>query len=271
MSHDLRTPINGIRGMVEISRHCAGDEAKQEECREKILAASGFLLDLVNNVLDMNKLESGEIQLEHTSFDLESLLQETTSVIEVQAAEHGITLRHDPWAGRFAHPRLIGSPVHLRQVLQNVSSNAIKYTPTGGTVQLGVRELEPSDGAVWFEFTCADNGIGMSESFQKHVFEPFAQEDASARTSYSGTGLGLSITKELVEQMNGSIRFESTQGMDALFTIRLPFCVDTEAPVSQPPQPAPADIRGVRVLLVEDNALNMEIAQFLLETAGAVV
>ena len=205
--------------MVEISRHCAGDEAKQEECREKILAASGFLLDLVNNVLDMNKLESGEIQLEHTSFDLESLLQETTSVIEVQAAEHGITLRHDPWAGRFAHPRLIGSPVHLRQVLQNVSSNAIKYTPTGGTVQLGVRELEPSDGAVWFEFTCADNGIGMSESFQKHVFEPFAQEDASARTSYSGTGLGLSITKELVE----------------------------------------------------DNALNMEIAQFLLETAGAVV
>ena len=161
--------------------------------------------------------------------------------------------------------------MHLRQVLQNVSSNAIKYTPTGGTVQLGVRELEPSDGAVWFEFTCADNGIGMSESFQKHVFEPFAQEDASARTSYSGTGLGLSITKELVEQMKGSIRFESTQGMGTLFTIRLPFCVDTEAPVSQPPQPAPADIRGVRVLLVEDNALNMEIAQFLLETAGAMV
>ena len=110
----------------------------------------------------------------------------------------------------------------------------------------------------------------MSESFQKHVFEPFAQEGASARTSYSGTGLGLSITKELVEQMNGSIRFESTQGMGTLFTIRLPFCVDTETPVSQPPQPAPADIRGVRVLLVEDNALNMEIAQFLLETAGAV-
>ena len=271
MSHDIRTPINGIRGMVEISRHCVGDEEKQEECRRKILDASGFLLELVNNVLDMNKLESGEIKLEQVPFDLCQLVQETNSVIEIQAGEHGVTL-HDQGV-QAQHTRLIGSPVHLRQVMQNIESNAIKYTPDGGSVTVACREVSCQDGIMQLEFTCRDTGIGMSEEFQKRAFEPFAQEDANARTAYSGTGLGLAITRELVERMGGTIAFESKRGKGTAFTIGLPLRIDPEAAAPQQPEPEaqPDSIAGAKVLLVEDNELNMEIAQFVLESAGAQV
>ena len=271
MSHDVRTPINGIQGMVEISRHYVGNEAKQEECRQKILSASGFLLELVNNVLDMNKLESGEIRLEEVPFDLRSLVQETNSVIEVQAGEHGVTLLDHGVEAE--HPHLIGSPVHLRQVLQNIASNAVKYTPEGGTVTMSCREVAAENGVAMLEFLCADNGIGMSEEFQKHAFEPFAQEDASARTAYSGTGLGLAITHELVEQMGGTISFESARGKGTTFRIQLPLRIDASAAAPQPVAEGTqaGSVQGAKVLLVEDNDLNMEIAQFLLESSGAKV
>ena len=274
MSHDVRTPINGIRGMVEISRHYAGDEAKQEECRQKILSASGFLLDLVNNVLDMNKLESGEIRLEQLPFDLKQLVEETVSVTEVQAQERGIRLVYSGVQG--AHTGVIGSPVHVRQVLQNIASNAIKYTPEGGSVTLECCETLCTDGQVTYNFRCTDTGIGMSPEFQQKAFEPFAQEDSSARTAYSGTGLGLAITKELVEQMGGQITFTSQQGKGTVFVIGLPFRLDPDAKhraqTEQTAQPAAASgVRGAKVLLVEDNDLNMEIANFLLENEGAIV
>ena len=270
MSHDVRTPINGIRGMVEISRHYPGDEQKQEECRQKIMDASGFLLELVNNVLDMNKLESGEIQLEQVPFDLVQLVEEAAVMIDVQAREHGVQILTHGIQGE--NTRLIGSPVHLRQVLQNISGNAVKYTPAGGRVEFRIRQLSAENGVAHYEFICRDNGIGMSEEFQKHAFEPFAQEDASARTVYSGTGLGLAITKELVERMGGEIWFESTPGKGTTFYIRLPLRID-DTPVQPPcskPEPQPS-IAGTKVLLVEDNELNMEIAQFLLENEGATV
>ena len=275
MSHDVRTPINGIRGMVEISRHYAGDEAKQEECRQKILSASGFLLELVNNVLDMNKLESGEIRLEQQPFDLRRLVEETVSVTEVQAQERGIRLQYNGVQGE--HTAVIGSPVHVRQVLQNIASNAIKYTPEGGSVTLECCETLCANEQATYSFRCTDTGIGMSPAFQKHAFEPFAQEDSSARTAYAGTGLGLAITRELVEQMGGQITFTSQQGKGTVFVISMPFRLDTEAQAAadarQAAQPAAADsgVRGAKVLLVEDNDLNMEIAQFLLENEGAIV
>lgn len=272
MSHDVRTPINGIQGMVEISRHYAGNEEKQEECRQKILAASGFLLDLVNNVLDMNKLESGEIKLEHRPFDLQKLLADTESVIDIQAREKGVELVCSNVQGE--HLQVLGSPVHLRQVVQNIVSNAVKYTPAGGTVTVQCRECGMQDGVATFALTCADNGIGMSEEFQKKAFEPFAQENCKARTAYAGTGLGLAITKELVDQMGGSIRFESRQGEGTTFFLTLPLEVCTDAvpvPEAAPEPERAASIAGVRVLLVEDNELNMEIASFLLENAGAIV
>lgn len=271
MSHDVRTPINGIQGMVEISRHYIGNEVKQEECRQKILDASGFLLDLVNNVLDMNKLESGEIQLEEVPFDLEKLVRETNSVIEIQAGERGVAL-HDHGV-RVEHTHLIGSPLHLRQVMQNIESNAVKYTPEGGSVTVGCNEVDSENGIATLEFVCSDTGIGMSKEFQKHAFEPFAQENANARTAYSGTGLGLAITKELVEQMGGTIEFRSRPGSGTTFVVQLPLRIDAKADAQkeQSAQPQAGSIRGAKVLLVEDNELNMEIAQFLLESEGAVV
>lgn len=271
MSHDIRTPINGIQGMVEISRHYAGDEAKQEECRKKILNASGFLLELVNNVLDMNKLESGEIQLEEVSFDLRELVQETNTVIEIQAGEHGVAL-HDHGV-EAEHTRLIGSPVHLRQVMQNIESNAVKYTPEGGTVDVSWHEIDAENGVATLEFVCADTGIGMSAEFQKHAFEPFAQEDANARTAYSGTGLGLAITHELVERMGGTLRFESERGKGTTFTIQLPLRIDAAAcvPHADGQETNAGSVQGANVLLVEDNDLNMEITQFMLESSGVHV
>jgi len=271
MSHDIRTPINGIRGMVEISRHYAGDEVKQEECRQKIMDASGFLLDLVNNVLDMNKLESGEIQLDEIPFELEKLVRETNSVIEIQASERGVAL-HDHGV-KAEHTHFIGSPVHLRQVIQNIESNAVKYTPEGGSVTVSCREVAAENGIATLEFVCTDTGIGMSKEFQQRAFEPFVQENTSARTAYLGTGLGLAITKELVERMGGTIDFQSRQGKGTTFVVQLPLRIDASACAPQQAGTAQAagTVQGAKVLLVEDNDLNMEIAQFLLESEGAEV
>ena len=275
MSHDVRTPINGIRGMVAISRHYAGDETKQEECREKILSASGFLLDLVNDVLDMNKLESGSVQLEERPFSLGEVMESVLSIIEIRAGERGVVLHREVMD--VVHDRLIGSPLHLRQILLNISSNAVKYNHPGGSVAISCRELPPADpavrGPVTFTFTCADTGVGMSQEFQTRAFEPFAQEDTTVHSTYSGTGLGLPIAKELVEHIGGSISFVSQQGKGTTFTIVLPFLPDPDS--AAPAAPVPVEelpsIAGARVLLAEDNDMNREITRFVLEKQGVQV
>ena len=275
MSHDVRTPINGIRGMVAISRHYAGDEAKQEECRENILSASGFLLDLVNDVLDMNKLESGSIQLEERPFSLSEVIDSVLSIVQVRAGERGVALHREVMD--VVHDRLIGSPLHLRQILLNISSNAVKYNHPGGSVAISCRELPPADpavrGPVTFTFTCADTGVGMSQEFQTRAFEPFAQEDTTVHSTYSGTGLGLPIAKELVEHIGGSISFVSQQGKGTTFTIVLPFLPDPDS--AAPAAPVPVEelpsIAGARVLLAEDNDMNREITRFVLEKQGVQV
>ena len=270
MSHDIRTPINGIRGMVDISRFYKDDQVKQEECRNKIMLASSFLLDLVNNVLDMNKLESGEVRLEQKPFLLSRLLKETSGVLDMQARECGITLNIVNEAAE--HDHLIGSPVHLGQVLQNIIGNAIKYNNDSGTVDVTCREISYDGNTAGLEFVCADTGIGMSEEFQQHAFEPFAQENESARTSYAGTGLGLPITKELVEQMGGSISFKSAPGEGTEFRIVIPFVIDTEEKPDEAALDKPDDlemVNGAKILVVEDNDLNMEIVEFILRNHGA--
>lgn len=269
MSHDIRTPINGIRGMVDISRFYKDDQVKQEECRNKIMLASSFLLDLVNSVLDMNKLESGEVKLEEKPFRMSRLLKETSGVLEMQARECGITLNVCNEADE--HDYLIGSPVHLGQVLQNIIGNAIKYNNDSGTVDVTCREISYDGNTAGFEFVCADTGIGMSEEFQQHAFEPFAQENESARTSYAGTGLGLPITKELVEQMGGSISFKSAPGEGTEFRIVIPFVIDTEEKPDEAALNKPDDlemVNGAKILVVEDNDLNMEIVEFVLRNHG---
>ncbi len=269
MSHDIRTPINGIKGMIEISRYYAGDEEKQEECRQKIVSASSFLLDLVNNVLDMNKLESGQVRLEQKPFDLLELFRETVSLVEVQAVECQVDFQVDVCKG--VHWNVLGSPLHLRQILQNIMSNAIKYNREGGTVHVSVEETGSTRKMAIFVFTCQDTGLGMSEEFQKRAFEPFAQENASARTSYAGTGLGLPIAKELTEKMGGSIHFTSQQGQGTTFTIELHFKLADHVEDKEDSEDQDICLDGIHVLLVEDNDLNMEIAQFILENAGAAV
>ena len=270
MSHDIRTPINGIRGMVEIGDRCPEDMARQADCRKKIWEASTMLLELVNEVLDMGKLESGEVVLESVPFDLPELMHEITDVLEKQAAERGIVLHRE--YGKLPHPRLVGSPLHVKRLLMNVLSNAIKYNRDKGRVMLDCFELSCTGDKVQICFVCADTGIGMSEEFQKRMFEPFTQENAGARSVYGGTGLGMSITKSLVDKMGGTIGVESRQGVGTTYTITLPFVIDsTEAAEPEQQQTDLAVLQGRRVLLAEDNALNMEIMEFLLNEVGIKV
>ncbi len=270
MSHDVRTPINGIRGMADIAKKNLSDEPKLSDCLDKITQASDFLLDLVNDVLDMSKLESGEIQLSEEPFDLRELMHDMLSVIGTQAAGSGLTLcQHEPEG---THWHLIGSPVHVRQVLMNILSNAVKYNQEHGSITVGCREVSVDDVYVTYEFVCADTGIGMSPEFQKHAYDTFTQEHDHARTVYSGTGLGLSIAKKLVDCMGGSIEFVSAVGMGTISTVRLRFRMDEQYEQGQAMTPEEQNsLKGEYILVVEDNELNMEIAEYMLTEKGATV
>ena len=271
MSHDIRTPINGIRGMVEVGDYYKSDIEKQSECRKKIWEASGFLLELINEVLDMGKLESEEVILERRSFNFFQLFQEIRTVIEKQARERGINIVVHKY--NVIHEDLIGSPVHVKRVVMNILTNAIKYNKNNGEICIEFNEIQKDDNTINIRFKCEDTVIGMSESFQKTIYEPFAQEKAGARTVYGGTGLGMSITKSLVEKMGGTISFESEQGVGTTFYIELPFQIDHNIKHEElkTKEIKKASIKGVNVLLAEDNELNMEIAEFVLESAGANV
>ncbi len=271
MSHDIRTPINGIQGMITIAEHFPDDLKKQEECREKVKEASGFLLNLVNSILDMNKLESGAIVLEHKSFDLRDVLKEINEIARMNADFRGLKVYVDHT--KIKHCHLIGSPLHLKQILQNIAGNALKYNREGGSVSFSTTEIACANGMVTYKFVCSDTGRGMSKEFLSHAFEPFAQEDASARTAYMGTGLGLPIAKQLVEMMGGTIEVESEQNVGTTVTTTIPFAIDTdyEKEVSVEKSVTEEDLSGTKVLLVEDNELNMEIAKFILENAGMEV
>ena len=261
MSHDIRTPINGIRGMVEVGDYYKNDLVKQEECRKKIWEASGFLLELINEVLDMGKLESEEVILERRSFNFFQLFQEIRTVIEKQARERGINIVVHKY--NVTHEDLIGSPVHVKRVVMNILTNAIKYNKNNGEICIEFNEIQKDDNTINIRFKCEDTGIGMSESFQKTIYEPFAQEKAGARTVYGGTGLGMPITKSLVEKMGGTISFESEQGVGTTFYIELPFQIDHNIKHEElkTKEIKKASINGVNVLLAEDNELNMEIAE----------
>ena len=261
MSHDIRTPINGIRGMVEVGDYYKSDIEKQSECRKKIWEASGFLLELINEVLDMGKLESEEVILERRSFNFFQLFQEIRMVIEKQARERGINIVVHKY--NVIHEDLIGSPVHVKRVVMNILTNAIKYNKNNGKICIEFNEIQKNYNTIIIRFKCEDTGIGMSESFQKTIYEPFAQEKAGARTVYGGTGLGMPITKSLVEKMGGTISFESEQGVGTTFYIELPFQIDHNIKHEElkTKEIKKASINGVNVLLAEDNELNMEIAE----------
>ena len=271
MSHDIRTPINGICGMIDVADHYAEDMEKQTECRAKIKEASHLLLELVNEVLDMSKLESDEVVLEESPFNLSSISREVLVVIGQIAAEQNIRI---VWEKKeITHRHLIGSPGYVKRVMMNILSNAVKYNKENGCIYISCREI-PSEqpGMTTIEFVCRDTGIGMTEEFQKYIFEPFAQEHTGSRTKFAGTGLGMPISKKLIEKMGGTITFESEEGVGTTFVIRVPFRIDTDrSDRVETREKQEASIRGMHILLAEDNELNMEIAEFMLQNEGAVV
>ena len=271
MSHDIRTPINGIRGLVNIADHYADDMEKQTEYRTKVKEASNLLLELVNDVLDMSKLESGEIVLEEIPFNLSSISREVFVVIEQMAAEQNIQIA---WEKKeITHRDLIGSPGYVKRVMMNILSNAVKYNRENGQIYISCVEI-PSEQPemTTMEFVCRDTGIGMTEEFQKCVFEPFAQEHAGSRTKFAGTGLGMAIAKNLIEKMGGTITFESEKGVGTTFVIRVPFKINLDVDKREElKEVSEKSIKGMHILLAEDNELNMEIAEFVLQNEGAEV
>ena len=271
MSHDIRTPINGICGMLDMADHYADDMKKQTEYRAKIKGASYLLLELVNEILDMSKLESGEVVLEELPFNLSSISREVLVVIEQMAAEQNIRI---VWEKKeITHRDLIGSPRYVKRVMMNILSNAMKYNRENGHIYISCIEIPSGQPeTTTMEFVCRDTGIGMAEEFQKHIFEPFAQEHAGSRTRFSGTGLGMPISKKLIEKMGGTITFESAEGIGTTFVIRVSFKIDPDADKREGQKDvSEKSIKGLHILLVEDNELNMEIAEFVLQNEGADV
>ena len=271
MSHDIRTPINGICGLVNMADHYADDTEKQTEYRTKVKEASNLLLELVNEILDMSKLESDEVVLEEIPFNLSSISGEVFIVIEQMAAEQNIRIM---WEKKeITHRDLIGSPGYVKRVMMNILSNAVKYNRENGQIYISCMEI-PSEQPemTTMEFVCRDTGIGMTEEFQKCVFEPFAQEHTGSRAKFTGTGLGLSISRKLVEKMGGTITFESEKGVGTTFVIRVPFKIDLDADKQEEQKDvSEKSIKGLHILLAEDNELNMEIAEFVLQNEGAGV
>ena len=270
MSHDIRTPINGIMGMTDIAQRNMDRPEQVADCLKKIGSASRHLLSLVNDVLDMSRIESGKVQLEEGPINVDSVLDGCYSIIAGQALEKKIDLRRD-FSG-VAQPQLLGDELHLRQILINILGNAVKFTPEGGAIVFDASSVADEDGkTAELTVTIRDNGIGMSEEFQKRIFEPFAQAEDSGRSRYQGTGLGMSIVKQLLDLMGGTIELKTAPGEGSTFTVRL------RLPIGQAPAPrqsiesAETCLKGLRVLLVEDNELNLEIAQYLLEDCGCVV
>ena len=271
MSHDIRTPINGIMGMLDIAEENFDDKARVKDCIAKMRGVASHLLSLVNDVLDMSKIESGSMQMLNTPFDLRVLLDSCCGILEGQITERNMTFTKQ--IGPFWHPYLVGSELHIRQVLINILSNAVKYTPDGGEINFRARETLFEEGLVHLRMEIKDNGIGMSEEFMQHIFEPFTQEQRTSRTTYKGTGLGMAITKKLVDQMHGSLDVESEPGKGSTFILRLSLPVG-ECPANAPDpmeEKRAPDLKGLHLLLAEDNELNAEIAVTLLEEQGAKI
>ena len=264
ISHDIRTPLNGIQGMLRIADAFPDNMKKQKECRDKIWIASNYLVSLVNNVLNMNRLENSTIELSEKPFNLVDLLMEITAMTNIQIDAQGLHSVVD-WKPRYINHRyLIGSEEGISRILLNLNSNAIKYNKKGGTVYCRCKELRCDGETAWFEFVTEDTGIGMEEEFLRHAFEPYTQEQHISLNSINGVGLGLTIVKETVALMGGTIQVESKINEGTRYTIVLPFKVDHHPKIDDDPKEH-LSLKGKKALLAEDNNLNMEIARFQLE------
>jgi len=269
MSHDIRTPINGIMGMTDIAVKHVDDKARVLDCLGKIHESSKHLMNLINDVLNMSRIESGRTEAEHSPFDMDKCIENCASIIEGQLITRDLTLIRE--FEEPEHPFVIGDELHLRQILINILGNAVKFTPDGGKIFFRGKEIRNENNQAVFHFEIEDTGIGMKPEFLPCLFEPFMQEDCGARTTYKGTGLGMAITKKLVDLLEGTIRAESELNVGTKFTLEIPVDIDFNAKPKKKEQKADVKLDGMKVLLVEDNELNMEIAQVILEEQGITV
>lgn len=273
MSHDIRTPLNGIIGLLKINSAHSDDEQLVRANREKMLVSANHLLSLINDILQMSKLEDGEVILSHEIISIPDIMKEIDTIVGQRAADSGITMEYYNDGKAWDTPYVYGSPLHIRQLLLNIYSNCIKYNKPDGKVNTKMNSTRCDNGTVIYEWVISDTGIGMSQEFVDHIFEPFTQESVDARSVYHGTGLGMAIVKSLVDTMGGSIVVESTQGVGTTFVIRLPLEIADVAPENHITQNnmKKSDLKGLRLLLVEDNELNAEIAGTLLKDEGAQI
>ena len=269
MSHDMRTPLNGIIGLLQIAERHFDDKDLLLESHKKMQVAANYLLSLINDVLQMSKIEDGNVPLTKDIIDFSELTKDIIDIIEQRAKERGIKMQFNAKKD-IRYPFVYGSPVHLRQIFLNIYGNCIKYNPIGGSIVTTSDYTETDDGVVMYEWTITDTGIGMSKEYKEHIFEPFSQERQYIGSAHHGIGLGMSIVKGLIEKMGGSIEVESEEGVGSTFIIKIPFKI-ASAPDKVNKQTSEIKIDGLNLLLVEDNELNAEIAETLLSDEGAVV
>ena len=272
MSHDIRTPLNGIIGLLEIDESHFNDMNLIRANHEKMRISANHLLSLINDVLQMSKLEDGSIKLAHEPIDLIELTKDIVNIVIDRAVESGLHWDYEKGKSFIPYPYIYGSPLHIRQIFLNIYGNCIKYNQPGGHINTVVDAFGGEDGYCTYRWTITDTGVGMSEEFLKHIFEPFAQEKSDARSIYHGTGLGMAIVKNLIDQMGGTISITSKEGVGSTFVITLPFEIAPAPsnPAMQAPLPE-GNIQGLHLLLAEDNDLNAEIAKVLLSDKGAKV
>lgn len=271
MSHDIRTPINGIMGMLDIASRNIDDKDKVEDCIDKMKISSHHLLSLINDVLDMSKLESGKVELLNEPFSIKQLAEDCASVTRLSLIERNLTLNCS--FDNIRHPYLWGSELHIKQIFMNLLGNAVKYTKDGGSIAFTVDETESTDDTASFRFIVSDTGIGISEEFLPKLFNSFAQERSKDRTTYKGTGLGMAIVKMLIDLMGGKIDVSSTLGVGSTFTVYLSFPINKNY-IGEAEQGSVKDfsiLNKKKVLLAEDNEINREIAEFLLNNNGLEV
>lgn len=276
MSHDIRTPLNGIIGFLELLESNKAQPQVVEQNRKKARVAANHLLSLINDVLNMSKLEDDRVVLAHEAFDIRELAEDILTMTEMRACEAGIYLNHQDCSVNIPYPYVYGSPLHVRQIFVNILSNAVKYNSPGGSISAKIESGPVEDGRITYTCIIADTGVGMSPEFLEHLFEPFVQEKADARSVYHGTGLGMAIVKALVEKMGGRIQVKSKLGEGSEFTVSIPFEIAPEEAVKPKSEDSreikgEASIRDLHILVAEDNELNMEIARELLEERGARV
>lgn len=276
MSHDIRTPINGIIGMTELADRYPDNPEIQKKCREKLLESARHLVSMVNDILDMNKLETEQFVENDIPFNLAAVLNRVNTDQQMQAGKKKIDYVVDWKKSELNHMYLMGNPVYIEKLLTVITDNAVKFTKPGGNVSVWCREISEDDERAFYEFGCSDNGIGMSEEFAGHAFEMFSQENKTSRTQYEGTGLGLAIAKKITERLGGTIKIKSKKGCGTTVIMTIPFKTGvqnlmqyTENVNTESTEDIP--LEGLHALIAEDNELNLEIAKFMLEEKGICV